>query len=107
MKLGDPKDLRWKILLSVNLQVFFFMIIGRFDTTMRGIQDRNGIIFTFCVNLIFVSYFSALANFMSEKPLFVRESLSKSYPVGVYFLAKTLTESLEYFLLPLICSTIL
>jgi len=76
-----------KILLSVNLQIIFFIIFGRFDTTMKSIQDRNGVCFMFTVYLVFFSYNNAIEIFCTEKALYIRESLNNSYSCGAYFLS--------------------
>ena len=95
-----------KIFLAVTLQLLVLLVFGKFDLSKEGIQNRNGLIFILCGYLGFFSYNNAQQVFLMEKPLFFRETLNNSYTVGPYFMAKSLTESLEYFLLPLISATL-
>jgi hypothetical protein len=77
-----------KLILSVTLQLLFFIVFGRFDLTEKGIQNRNGLSFLFVTYLGFFAYNNALQIFLTEKPLFLRECLANYYTVPAYFLAK-------------------
>ena len=68
------------------------------------IQNRNGGLFMIAFLCGFTSFNNSLAIFLEEKPLFIRESLNKTYTCSAYFWARSLNELAEYISMPIIIS---
>jgi len=57
-----------------------------------GIQNRNGVLFFYTMMSGFGAVVGSLNTFSLERPVYIRERLSKSYSAGAYFWAKSTAE---------------
>jgi len=71
-----------------------------------GIQDRNGVIFMLGTISTFGSVQGSLGTFSLERPVFIRERLSKSYYTSAYFWGRSLSEFPFLILFPIITVSI-
>jgi len=68
----------------------------------NGVQNRLGVLFMLASMSGFTSVTGSLGTFSQEKPVFLRERLTKSYSAGAYFWAKAVSELPFLMLYPLL-----
>jgi len=71
-----------------------------------GIQDRNGVIFMIGTISSFGSIQGSLGTFSLERPVFIRERLSKSYYTSAYFWGRSFSEFPFLILFPIVTVSI-
>ena len=101
-KFRHPLDFKMKIMQVVFFSVVMMIIFNDLGEGFDGIQNRNGALYFFIMCSGMVSFNSSLSVFLEEKPVYIRESLNKTYSTVVYFFARSLIELVEYIAIPLI-----
>nr|XP_039268608.1 broad substrate specificity ATP-binding cassette transporter ABCG2-like [Styela clava] len=88
----DPQGLIGNIVLNIIIGVVFGLIYYQVDNSPdSGIQNRLGILFFICTNLLFGSI-AAIDAFKIEREIFIHEHVSGYYRVISYYLAKVLAD---------------
>lgn len=88
----NPQLLVGNTMISLIIGVVFGLIYLQVpDTPDKGVQNRLGVIFFLCTNLLFGATL-VIDNFIKEREIFVREHVSGYYSVLAYFLSKVMAD---------------
>jgi len=101
IKFRNPQDMWLQPIVGSFIVVLFWAFFGQLDLSYQSIQNRNGVLFLVVTLMGWQSFNNALTVFLTEKALFKREALSKTYGTGIYVVARMSLECLEYLLTPI------
>ncbi|EAR86682.2 ABC transporter family protein (macronuclear) [Tetrahymena thermophila SB210] len=71
-------------------------------TSIRDMNDRNGLLFFVCINQLMMSLNPCLVSFPSMRGVFLREDNSKLYTVFAYFFGRLVVEIIPSIIAPIV-----
>lgn len=88
----NPMACVGNIMLNLLIGIVFGLLYYQVDnSTKTGVQNRFGVLFFICTNLMFGTI-SAIEIFFKERSIFIHEHTSGYYRVSAYFFAKLLAD---------------
>ena len=89
-------------LMSVTLVIILIdLIFWDLGEDIQSVQDRNGVLFFICVNLIAAGMVNVMLTFPVERALFLREYSNNMYGCLTYFYGKVISEIPNHLIWPL------
>ena len=106
-ELRNPLDVKMKIIQTIVFAAIVMILWNDVSDDTVGIQDRHGALFMLATTSCFGSIQGSLGTFSLERPVYIRERLSKSYTASAYFWGRSFSEFPFFFIYPaiLICMT--
>lgn len=102
----NPQMLLGNTIITFIIGVVFGLIYLQASDTPDGVQNRLGILFFLCTNLLFGSSL-VIGNFVKEREIFVHEHVSGYYSVSSYFLSKVVADLIPLRTLPPVVYTLI
>merc|ERR1712054_189846 len=91
-EIRNPLDVKMKIIQQLVFAVIVMLLWNNIANDFTGIQDRNGVLFLLATTSAFGAIQGSLGTFSLERPVFLRERLSKSYRTSAYFWGRSSAE---------------
>jgi ABC-type multidrug transport system ATPase subunit len=91
-EIRNPNAVRTRALQMIFFGFLVDALYRHINNGITGIQDRIGVLFLLVSMSGFTSITGSLGTFSQEKPVFLRERLSKSYSPGAYFWGRATSE---------------
>lgn len=91
-ELRNPLDVKLKFIQNIVFAVVIMILWNNISNGLTGIQDRNGVLFMLATTSSFGSIQGSLGTFSLERPVFIRERLSKAYRTSAYFWGRSFSE---------------
>jgi len=88
----DKLGLRTRVGQTLFFSIFTGLLFWDLTLDFKGIQDRQGLLFFSCVNMLLQGALQVVLMFPIERKIFEREFSSGYYRVSSYFLGKTTSE---------------
>jgi len=105
-EIRNPLDVKMKIIQQLVFAVIVMLLWNNIANDFTGIQDRNGVLFLLATTSAFGAIQGSLGTFSLERPVFLRERLSKSYRTSAYFWGRSSAELPFMLLYPVILISI-
>lgn len=100
----NPSVVRARLIQAVVTAFLGGLVYLRLDTSSW--YSKSGAVFFMIINQAFMSTFTALMSFMSEKRVVLREAHDGLYPLGTYFFSKISSDLLFQCHLPILYTAI-
>jgi hypothetical protein len=91
-QIRNPMDTFMKTFQVIVFGIICIIVFRPLGVGLAGYQNRVGVLQFLTSTLSFGAIQGSITTFSSERSLFVRERLSKSYGVGPYFWGKSMAE---------------
>lgn len=101
-ELRNPLDVKLKFIQNIVFAIVIMILWNNVSNGLNGIQDRNGVLFMLATTSSFGSIQGSLGTFSLERPVFIRERLSKAYRTSAYFWGRSFSEVPFLFIYPLL-----
>lgn len=101
-EIRNPMDVKMKIVQQIVFAVIVCLLWNNIANDFSGVQDRNGVLFLLATTSCFGAINGSLGTFSLERPVFLRERLSKSYRTSAYFWARNVSEIPFMLLYPIV-----
>ncbi|OQV23731.1 Protein white [Hypsibius exemplaris] len=102
----EPMLLRLRIIQCIVLGLLFGLIFFQQKMTNEGVQNLNGLVYMFLMQMTMGNVFAVISTFTGELVIFLKEHDSGMYRSDVYYICKTLVDLPVFVVIPFVMVTI-